>query len=234
MSLSINWPEIMLRLFLTLCAGAIMGLNRGEGDRPAGLRTTMLVCLAASISMIQMNLLLGVNGKTPSSFGVMDMMRLPLGILTGVGFIGAGCILKKGDLIKGVTTAATLWYVTIVGLCLGGGQLILGTVGTFLGWFVLSLLKKAEQHWHRERHGVLTLVSNQSGPDREAVHRLVESAGGKVTRWTHLHENKGDDSRSEACEVKWKSVPGDPAPPQFIRMISEQAGVREVDWELQN
>jgi len=54
---------------------------------------------------------------------VMDLMRLPLGILTGVGFIGGGAIFKKGDLVTGVTTAATLWMVTVIGLCLGGGQL---------------------------------------------------------------------------------------------------------------
>src|ERR1700760_2163349 len=122
MSLQIDGSELLLRLVLPLVAGGLIGLNRGQRDRPAGLRTTMLVCLAASISMIQMNLLLRVSGKTASSFAGVGMMRLPLGILTGVGFIGAGCILKKGDLVRGVTTAATLWYVTVVGLCLGGGQ----------------------------------------------------------------------------------------------------------------
>lgn len=66
-----------------------------------------------------------MSGKTPESFAVMDLMRLPLGILTGVGFIGGGTILKKGDLVTGVTTAATLWLVTVIGLCLGGGQLAL-------------------------------------------------------------------------------------------------------------
>ena len=62
--------------------------------------------------MIPANILLPVNGKTPASFAAMDLMRLPLGILTGVGFIGGGAILKKGDLVNGVTTAATLWLVT--------------------------------------------------------------------------------------------------------------------------
>ena len=70
------------------------------------------MCLAASLAMIPANILLPVNGKTPASFAVMDLMRLPLGILTGVGFIGGGAILKKRDLVNGVTTAATLWLVT--------------------------------------------------------------------------------------------------------------------------
>lgn len=122
MSTELGWSEIALRLILTLAAGVLIGLNRETHGRPAGLRTTTLICLAASISMIQMNLLLGITGKTPSSFAVMDLMRLPLGILSGMGFIGAGAILKKGTLVSGVTTAATLWFSTVMGLCLGGGQ----------------------------------------------------------------------------------------------------------------
>jgi putative Mg2+ transporter-C (MgtC) family protein len=233
MSLQIGWSEIVLRLALTLVAGALIGLNRGEHDRPAGLRTTMLVCLAASISMIQMNLLLGVSGKTPSSFGVMDMMRLPLGILTGVGFIGAGSILKKGDLIRGVTTAATLWYVTVVGLCLGGGELALGMIGAVVGWLILTLLKKVENHWHRDRHGKLTLVCDESGPGCAEVRRVVESLAGRVMRWTHLQRAKAEGPRECSCEVKWKTSPDDPAPPPFVEKVLEQKGVLQVDWNLQ-
>jgi uncharacterized membrane protein YhiD involved in acid resistance len=61
-----------------------------------------------------------------------DLMRLPLGILTGVGFIGGGVILRRDDIIVGVTTAATLWCVTVIGLCLGGGQIRLGIVATVI------------------------------------------------------------------------------------------------------
>jgi len=91
--------------------------------------------------MIQTNILLSMEGKTSGSFAVMDLMRLPLRILTGVGFIGGGAILKKRDLVTGVTTAATLWLVTVIGLCLGGGQLVLGAVTTLLGVTRLWLLK---------------------------------------------------------------------------------------------
>ena len=103
--LSPTWTDIAIRLALSVLAGAVVGLNRGARGHAAGFRTTILVTLAASVAMIQANILLTVNGKTPGSFAVMDIMRLPLGILTGVGFIGAGTIVRKGDLITGVTTA---------------------------------------------------------------------------------------------------------------------------------
>ena len=91
--------DIAIRLALTLAAGSLIGLNRGERGHAAGLRTTTLVCLAASVSMIQVDLLLPLAGKAVNSFVVMDLMRLPLGILSGMGFIGAGAILRKEDAV---------------------------------------------------------------------------------------------------------------------------------------
>jgi putative Mg2+ transporter-C (MgtC) family protein len=85
MPLNPSLSEIALRLLLTMVAGATIGFNREAKGHAAGLRTTMLVGLAASVAMIQANLLLPVAGKTNASFAVMDLMRLPLGILTGVG-----------------------------------------------------------------------------------------------------------------------------------------------------
>jgi putative Mg2+ transporter-C (MgtC) family protein len=93
----------------------LIGINRSEHGHAAGLRTTLLVCLAASLSMLQVNLLLPMTGKTSSSFAVMDLMRLPLGILSGMGFIGAGAIVRKDNFVHGLTTAATLWFVTGLG-----------------------------------------------------------------------------------------------------------------------
>jgi putative Mg2+ transporter-C (MgtC) family protein len=109
MPLHPTWEDICLRLLLTVIAGAMLGFDREARGHAAGLRTTILVALAASVAMIQTNILLPLEGKDQGSFAVMDMMRLPLGILTGVGFLGGGAILKRGGSISGVTTAATLW-----------------------------------------------------------------------------------------------------------------------------
>ena len=82
MPLTLDWSQIALRLGLTVLAGLIIGINRGEHGRPAGMRTTLLVCLAASLSMIAANRLLNTTGKAANSFVVMDPMRLPLGVLS--------------------------------------------------------------------------------------------------------------------------------------------------------
>ena len=144
MSTHLDWPEITLRLALTVVAGTLIGLDRGRHGRPVGLRTTLLVCLAAALSMIQANLLLPTAGKPADSFVTLDLMRLPLGILTGMGFIGAGAILKRGELVLGITTAATLWFVTVLGLCFGGGEWVLGGAALAIGMVVLKGLKRVE------------------------------------------------------------------------------------------
>src|ERR1700728_3816123 len=136
MAQHLEWSDVAVRLAIAAAASALIGFERGEHGRPAGLRTTMLVCLAAAVSMIQVNLLLSLRGKATDSYVVMDLMRLPLGILSGMGFIGAGAIVRRGSLVEGVTTAATMWYVTVMGLCFGGGQIALGLAALALGIFV--------------------------------------------------------------------------------------------------
>jgi putative Mg2+ transporter-C (MgtC) family protein len=108
MPLALTWNEIAIRLFCTVAAGALIGLNRSEHGRAAGLRTSILVCLAACVAMLQVNLLLPLAGRSSNSFVMNDLMRLPLGILSGMGFIGGGAILRRDNFVVGVTTAATV------------------------------------------------------------------------------------------------------------------------------
>ena len=180
MSITITWTEITLRLFLTLLAGTLIGINRGEHGRPAGLPTTLLVCLAASLAMIQTNMLLGTAGRSPNSFVTLDLMRLPLGILSGMGFIGGGVILKRDNLVMGVTTAATLWFVTVVGLCFGGGQIVLGLIALTIGLIVLTVLKWFETWIPHEKQGTLKLTRGPDGPTDDEVSRIIRSAGFQI------------------------------------------------------
>ncbi|WP_414448727.1 MgtC/SapB family protein [Burkholderia sp. 22PA0099] len=157
MPLVLDFADIAARLAVCLVAGLLIGLNRGESGKAAGLRTTMLVCLTACLAMLEVNALLMQSGKGAQSFAVLDLMRLPLGILSGMGFIGAGAILRRDGLVKGITTAATLWFVTMIGLCAGGGQLVLAGLGTALGLAVLVGLKRLELHLPHRRHAWLSI-----------------------------------------------------------------------------
>ncbi len=155
-----SWTDIAIRLLLTIVAGGLIGLNRQAGGHSAGLRTTVLVGLAACLAMIQANILLSLSGKTDQSFVRMDVLRLPLGVLTGVGFIGGGAILKRGDLVTGVTTAATMWVMTAIGLCIGGGQILVGGVATVIALIVLAPLKYVDRWMRHEQKGRVVVESS--------------------------------------------------------------------------
>jgi putative Mg2+ transporter-C (MgtC) family protein len=232
MPITLAWDEVALRLGLTVLAGVLLGFNRSERGRPAGLCTTTLVCLAASVSMIQVNLLLDLRGKASDSFAVMDLMRLPLGILTGMGFIGGGAILRRGNMIQGVTTAATLWLATVLGLCLGGGQLGLGMAGLALGLAVLWGLKRLEQRLHEDRRGKLRLDADAGGPTDEQVREVVGAAGYRVVSW-HVACRGAEESRRRTvrCEVLWRGPRTDDRPPPFVDELARRPGVRMVRWK---
>ena len=177
MSLYPSWQDIGLRLLLTLLAAAVIGLNREARGHAVGLRTTILVSLAACVAMIQANILLPLGGKTAASFGVMDLMRLPLGILTGVGFIGAGTILRRGDLVTGVTIAATLWVVTVIGLCFGGGQLALGGSATVITVLTLWALVTRDVRIPRDHRALLLIRADLASFSTDRLAELIAPLG---------------------------------------------------------
>jgi putative Mg2+ transporter-C (MgtC) family protein len=231
MPVHIGWSEIGVRLLLSALAGGLFGLNRGEHGRPAGLRTTMLVCLAAAITMIEVNLLVDTRGKPVDSFVQLDMMRLPLGLLSGMGFIGAGAIVRKDSFVLGVTTAATLWYVTVVGLCLGGGQLALGTAGAGLGIIVLWGLKRVEKYIHRERRASLAITVTSDGPSEDELRLYLNSAGVQIQRWTCIHLNP-THCRTLECEVAWRETRTlNTAPAAFLTQLAAHGNILELEWK---
>jgi putative Mg2+ transporter-C (MgtC) family protein len=231
MPLEITWYDIALRLALTIIASAVLGINRTERGRAAGLRTTILVCLAASVSMIQCNLLLQTTGKSPESFAQFDVMRLPLGILTGIGFIGAGAILRRGEMIQGVTTAATIWIVTIIGLCLGGGQIGLGIAAVVLALIVLWALQGLESLIPQERQAKLTLSVAADAPSENEIREAVQSAGYRIAKWDISFDTRGDARRSTVrCEVRWDATLSDTQTPAFLNRFRQDPGVLAVRW----
>lgn len=232
MSLTLGWGEIVLRLLATLVAGVVIGLNRSERGQAAGLRTTMLVALAAAVAMIQTNLMLATGGRTPESFVTMDLMRLPLGVLTGMGFIGGGAILRRGDVIQGVTTAATLWLVTVIGLCLGGGLFSLGLASLGLGLAILWCLRWLEARLQVVRHGRLALGLDADGPTEGDIRALLKAAGLDIRSWA-LTATRADGGprRTIRCEVRWRGHADDFETPSLLSELATRPGVASLHWQ---
>ena len=135
---------IVLRILAAVIIGGILGLERGMKNRPAGLRTYMLVCVGACVIML-------TNQYIYQSFGAGDPVRMGAQVVSGIGFLGAGTIIvTRRNQIKGLTTAAGLWSAAGVGLALGIGfyeAAIMGTVAVFV---VITLLQKMDNRLHRK------------------------------------------------------------------------------------
>lgn len=226
MAVHITWADIAARLAAALAAGGLIGLNRLRRGRAAGLRTTILMCLAACAAMIEANLLLAVDGKTSASFAMMDVLRFPLGILSGIGFIGAGAIVRRGNLVTGVTTAATLWLITAIGLLLGAGYIAEGASVTALAFLVLSLLKQVEPHLRREHGGHLILRVALTGPTNDALRQSMLDAGYAISSFAVRY----DGTRRVDAHLEWYSRDIQNHVPDLVERLAGQAGIESVEW----
>jgi putative Mg2+ transporter-C (MgtC) family protein len=191
-----------------------------------------LVALAASISMILANSLLSTSGKESGSFVNIDVMRLPLGILTGVGFIGAGAILRRENLVVGVTTAATLWFVTVMGLCFGSGHLGLGTVAFVLGMGSLWLLEYAELQLPQDHRGTIWLVVAREGISEEELRQIVTLANCRLLTFSMVQDNIAS-RREFACEITWRCKRIDSRAPKFVNELASRPGIEKLSWNPQ-
>ncbi|MDX8516763.1 MgtC/SapB family protein [Mesorhizobium dulcispinae] len=201
MPLHPTWPDLVVRLLATLVAGFLIGLNREARGHSAGLRTTILVGLAAAVAMVQANMLLDVAGRGPDSFVRIDVMRFALGVLTGVGFIGGGTILRRGDLVTGVTTAATMWIMTMIGLAFGGGQFGLGAIATVLTLVTLQALKWVDLRISRNHKAVISVSwPKNSPPDLQAMVRPL----GYAARFVGMEHDAGRDRFVFSYTLGWR------------------------------
>ena len=224
----LTWQAAALRLALTVAAGGVVGFNRGEHGQVAGLRTVILVSVAACLAMLQVNALLPLAGKPSTSFVVMDLMRLPLGILSGMGFIGAGAIVRRGSVVAGVTTAATLWLMTTIGLCFGGGQLALGGVGTGIAVVVLWGLRPVDAKLPREQRATLVVVARTTDHLDERVRSALVRAHFEGAYHGGVYR---DDGRVELeYGVRWRGDSVSVEPSELVALLSKCPGVELVRW----
>ncbi len=129
----------LLQLALAVLYGGLIGGERQHHGRPAGLRTHILVCLGSAGMIIAFQRLQAVLGNE-SGMIRMDPARAAAGIITGIGFLGAGTIIKGKDFVMGLTTAASIWVVAAIGIALGLGESVLATAVTLLVLGTLLIL----------------------------------------------------------------------------------------------
>ncbi len=168
----ISTPEIILRLFLGALIGGIIGFERSAHGRAAGFRTHLLVCVASVLIMI-ISEYFHYLSVWDSSYVRVDPARLAAGAITGVGFLGAGVIVKMGLTIQGLTTAACLWIVSAIGLSIGSGLYTAGLVSFVITYISLWLLRMMEDRMLRLSYKFITVVMKEEG-DEETITSVIK------------------------------------------------------------
>ena len=155
------WLTLVAKLLLAFVLGGVIGIEREHVGRPAGLRTHVLVCVGAALVQITSFDFYALNpGYTTDPF------RMGAQVISGIGFLGAGTIIKEGASVKGLTTAATLWSVGCVGLAVGTGMYIQAVVATLILYIGLKGLKKVEQKMTKAIDSIIVQLVMPDSPGK--------------------------------------------------------------------
>ncbi|MFC1844186.1 MgtC/SapB family protein [Thermodesulfobacteriota bacterium] len=172
-----EFSEFLLRIFVAAFLGGLIGLERDIHGRAAGLRTHLLVSLGSALFMV-MSELVATHAVTLTNQGLARMFsdpgRIAAQIVTGIGFLGAGTIIKEGLTIRGLTTAACLWLVAAVGMAAGGGYLLIAISTTFIALTSLIGLHYLEWIYPKDSYRVLTIETPDEINPEDIVNVVTE------------------------------------------------------------
>lgn len=183
--------EMILRILIATALGALVGLERERQHQPAGLRTHMVLVAGCALAMsLSINLAMQFRALVPNG----DPARLAAQVLSGIGFLCAGAILRFGPTVKGLTTAASLWTMAVVGLAIGAGYYLTGGAITILLLVVLTLLNMFESRFIKQYLSVRFTVFavDRSGIEQQ-VRTLFQENGDAIESFRadrHLRQQR--------------------------------------------
>src|SRR5437868_8066037 len=187
----LDFYEMAIRILAALAAGSLIGYERSYHGRPAGFRTHALVCMASSLLMLitvyEEHWMRGVDVRVQ-----LDPTRMAQGIMTGIGFLGAGVIIKEGLSVRGLTTAASIWITSAIGILAGIGFYFPLALSVVLTLGVLSLFRWIEARMPSQAYYHFDIRFARSAPMVERhVRELVESHGFSIANFSYRLEGEG-------------------------------------------
>lgn len=183
--------EMLLRLVAALVSGALIGYERSFHGRPAGLRTHVLVCLASSLLMLvtvyEMHWV-----KTAAGEIRLDPTRMAQGIMTGIGFLGAGVIVKEGLNVRGLTTAASIWITAAIGILAGVGLYVPMAISVVMTLAVLSVFRWIETRVPTQAYYNFDVKYEKAGNlSEDDMRALIKSHHFTVAHFSYRLEAEG-------------------------------------------
>jgi putative Mg2+ transporter-C (MgtC) family protein len=216
--------EMLLRMGTGLVLGAAIGYERERTGHPAGLRTHLLVALASATFMLVSTQFVYFQSYGKDDLIAVDTSRIAASVVSGIGFLGAGAILRTGISIQGLTTAASLWLVAAVGLAAGGGMYVVAATAALASLFGLTILGRIEGiRWHLCQRQVEVTVQKAS-LNRTVVLEEMRKLGIAITDIEYDH-NIGENESHLIFNVRLPTEQG--LEPMLARLES-LPGMRSV------
>ena len=220
--------ELLGRIALGALLGGVIGFERNLHSRHVVLRTHVIVAMASAAFMVCSCYFVLFQDYSSTKLVEVDTSRIAASVVSGIGFLAGGVILKSGATVQGMTTAAGLWLATAVGLLAGAGMPIEGTAVALLGVGALSYLRRFEDKKERFIHRKVTVVATEEVEDVPKMIGAVSSLGVRVSEFDY--ERQLDDRK---VIVKFEAhIPTKLGADSFIRHIESQPGVRQVKVRL--
>jgi putative Mg2+ transporter-C (MgtC) family protein len=216
--------EMILRLIAALVAGAFIGYERSFHGRPAGLRTHVLVCLASSLLMLVT--VYEDHWVRMTGDSRLDPTRMAQGIMTGIGFLGAGVIVKEGLNVRGLTTAASIWITAAIGVLAGVGLYLPLAVSVVLTLAVLSGFRWIERRVPTQAYYYFEIrYSREGNLSEEAMRALLNKLGFSIANFSYRLDGASADRVLRHSMTLQTTDRG--AAPRLARWLEENTTVHE-------
>jgi putative Mg2+ transporter-C (MgtC) family protein len=213
--------DVLRHMLAALAAGAVIGTERSFHGRAAGFRTHALVCLSSSLLML-LTVYQGYWFPGDGDTVRMDPTRMAQGIMTGIGFLGAGVIFKEGLTVRGLTTAASIWITAAIGVLMGVGLYLPGAIATVLVLGVLALFRYIENRFPTQVYANLKVTFSRDAPMPEPQLRsLLAAQGFKVT-------SQGYEVTPDGGYLEYRMAIRTVRPDQLPRLAETLASLHQV------
>jgi putative Mg2+ transporter-C (MgtC) family protein len=211
-----------MRILFSAFLGGLIGMEREIHGRAAGLRTHILVCMGSTLFMITSIVVDIKYGQA----GSVDASRIAAGVVTGIGFLGAGAIIRYGTSIRGLTTAASIWAMAAIGLAAGAGMYAAAGITAVIALLVLILSRLEERMALKQPGKKLTFnLREDNGISEDDVRNIIEAYGGRIKRVTSQKVEKGQKK-----EVVFYLILPRIYQKDVIDEIASIPGVDNVSW----
>jgi putative Mg2+ transporter-C (MgtC) family protein len=218
---NLSYFEMFLRLFLAALVGGIIGYERQSSHRPAGLRTHILVCVGAALAMVTSKYIFEVYGGITK----VDPARLGAQVISGIGFLGAGTILRDGSTVKGLTTAAGIWVVSCIGIAIGAGFYFGGISAAILVYITLQLSKDWEASIKSNTNSRKIRILAENHPRMLGLIESKFAESNTIIKSINIVQSSNKECLKLLCYVDY---PGSTAREKVIDSLNSMEGIIKV------